>query len=153
MNLNGVRESKNFVDDTNPGVLQALKNHIGLYLLKHGVVKNAGGGAYQEPWNPSMGSQVPIDAQGRRSDIDWDSNKGMVNMLLSPQKSNDHLAKKMGFKDAATALAYKQKQDAMRHGPVEGPSASSGSWLDQILALHPTTLLNHVAKKMDDAGL
>lgn len=153
MNLKDIPESKNFKDDTNPSGMQVIKNMIGQFLYTHGVTKGANGKMFDpntRAWQP--GDTVPVDKSGRRSDIDWDSNKGMVPLLTQPtHQNNDIQARKMGFKDAATATAYYRKQREMRTGPAGGASASSGSLLDQIFAIHPSVLLNGVLDKWNKA--
>jgi hypothetical protein len=152
MNFGNTPESTNTTDDIHPGWGQYLKTQVGAFLLKHGIVNNAAGHPYQTPYNPSMGPQVPLNANGQRSDIDWNSNQNLPGVAQSfmaahnaSQNPNDAMAKKLGFKDAATAAAYYQKQQEMRTGPAGGASASSGgSLLDRVLAIHPAVMLGHV---------
>ena len=150
------RESTNFEDKTVPRGLDLIKTQIGQYLYKHGYVNGANKLPYNpnvQPYNPD--NYVPVDKNGRRSDLDWDSNKNIPGMsLMAPSHAaNDQMAKKMGFKNADVATAYYRKQQEMRRGPVDGASASSGSLLDQIFALHPAVLLKGVLQKMDQAGV
>lgn len=162
MNFGNTPESKNTTDDVHPGWGQYLKTQVGAFLLKHGVVNNAAGQPYQTPWNPSMGPQVPVNANGQRADIDWAGNKNLPGVpqsfmaAHSAGNSNDAMAKKLGFHDAATAAAYYQKQQAMRTGPVPPASASSGgSLLDRVFAIHPAVMLGHVLdawNKADGSG-
>lgn len=166
VNLNGMPESKNYEDQTNPTGLTYLKGQISQYLLKHGWMNDATGHPYTPGGFGGGVTPFPIGADGRRSDIDWGSNKnipgapqGVMSAPQRMQNANDQMAQKMGFSNAAQATAYYQKQQQMRTGPAGDASASSGgSWLDQQLAkipIHPSYLLGHVLSawnKADGSG-
>jgi hypothetical protein len=161
MDLRGQRASTNYVDDTNPTGLTALRNYIGKFLYTHGIVNGAGG----KPYNPAVPigtpfggqpqDQVPIGPDGRRSDIDWKSNDSVPGVGLmsaaTGHRSNDALARSHGFRDAATMSAYYQKQQEMRTGPPVG-AAQGDSWLQQLFAIHPAVMLQHVADKLNQAN-
>lgn len=161
MDMRGVPESTNYVDNTNPTGLAALKNYVGTWLYTHGVVNGAGGKPYnpQVPIGTPFGGQprnVPIGPDGRRSDIDWGSNAsipgGSVGLASGggQQQQNDAMARRMGFKDAATAAAYYQKQQQMRSSNPPATSGS-GSAFQQLFAMHPSVLLGHVLDKWNQA--
>lgn len=168
MNFNGARESTNYQDGTNPTGLTYLKGQISQYLLKHGWINDAMGHPYTPGGFGGGVTPFPIGPDGRRSDIDWNSNKnipgapqGLMSAPQRMQNSNDQMARNMGFTSAAQATAYYQKQQQMRTGPVgDATPASSGgdSWLSQQLAkipIHPSYLLGHVLdawNKADGSG-
>jgi hypothetical protein len=157
MNLKGQRQSTNFVDETSPTGLTALRNAVGEFLYTHGITNGAGG----RPYDPNVpigtpyggnAPSVPVDAQGRRADIDWDSNKRLPMMAADTHQSNDKFARSHGFKDAATMAAYWRHQQQMRAGG-DAPSQplSRQEWFKQLFAVHPMVLLQHVADKIGDA--
>lgn len=158
MHLGRERESTNFEDDTSPTGANALRNYVGSWLYTHGVTNGAGG----KPYNPQVpigtpfggnSTPVPIGPDGRRSDIDWGSNARMPQgfMGAATQQSNDAMARKMGFKDAATASAYYQKQQEMRSSNPPASSGDSGGSFQQLFAIHPSVLLGHVLDRWNEA--
>lgn len=163
MNLKGLPESKNFQDKTVPHGVDYLKTIVGNYLYRHGY----GTGANGRKWDPSMDgpalppmNHLPVDDQGRRADIDWGSNAGMPGASLMGGITNpDAMARKLGFKNAAQAAAYYQKQREQASAPARvssgsagEASASSGSLLDRVAAIHPKVLLGHVLDAFGKAG-
>lgn len=154
MKLSGVRESTNFVDETNPTGLTALRNYVGNFLYTHGITKGAGG-RYYDPNVPigtpfgGNSTPVPVDAQGRRADIDWDSNSRlpMFAGVSAPRRSNDALARSRGFKSAAQMSNFYQRQRE-RTAPAQ---PQSGSMMQQLFAIHPSVLLGHVLDKWNAA--
>lgn len=153
-------QSTNFEDRTGGSTgFQHVKDVIGDYLYRHQIVKGANGKIFdpvqadaydkmrRSGWTSASGYRVPLDKAGRRADIDWGSNAG-ISPLMAAAPSPDQMARNMGFKNAAQALAYKRKQDEMRIGPAGGsPRASYGSLLDQALTIHPSKLLSSVLDK------
>ena len=160
MNLGNMPESKNFVDSSGQ---QSLFTKIGSYLLKHGIIKDATGHPYQEPWHaptPSRPGDWPtVGTPG--GDIQWGTNKpGGVGLMSSAasRPNNDALARSMGFPNAATMLAWQQRQREMRRGPATPPGG--GNFLNQILnsdtakaalAIHPAYLYQSILDKMNGA--
>jgi hypothetical protein len=88
-----------------------------------------------------------VDAQGRRADIDWDSNS-RIPMLASAPQSMDSMARKRGFKSAQQMADFYQRQ---RERTGQNGAQQGGSMLEQLFAIHPTVLLNHVLEKWNEA--
>lgn len=79
---------------------------------------------------------------------DWGNYGEAVQKKADP---NDALAKKRGFKDSATMLAWSQRQRERRGNGDGGMAGAASNAVDSAFSWHPKVLLEHVLNAWNKA--